>query len=101
MKNIIKDLKTQTKTKYKRIKFLIKFTGGESSGRQTRQGVAVCSQRRALLVAGIVLGSLLLTALIIAYAGPQNGRLKTDLCVCVCVWVCDLACGYLKYVCGI
>ncbi|XP_067618221.1 endoplasmic reticulum aminopeptidase 2 isoform X2 [Eurosta solidaginis] len=46
--------------------------GGESDGRQTRQGVAVCSQRRALLVAGIVLGSLLLTALIIAYAGPQN-----------------------------
>jgi len=51
------------------------WTGGESSGgRQTRTGVAVCSQRRALLVAGIVLGSLLLTAIIIAYAGPQNGR---------------------------
>jgi len=49
--------------------------GGESSGgRQARNGVAVCSQRRALLVAGIVLGSLLLTALIIAYAGPQNGK---------------------------
>lgn len=52
------------------------WSGGESSGgRQTRTGVAVCSQRRALLVAGIVLGSLLLTAIIIAYAGPQNGRL--------------------------
>lgn len=52
------------------------LSGGESSGgRQTRTGVAVCSQRRALLVAGIVLGSLLLTAIIIAYAGPQNGRL--------------------------
>lgn len=50
-------------------------TGGESSGgRQTRNGVAVCSQKRALLVAGIVLGSLLLTALIIAYAGPSNGK---------------------------
>ncbi|XP_052837377.1 endoplasmic reticulum aminopeptidase 2 isoform X4 [Drosophila gunungcola] len=49
------------------------LSGGESSGgRQTRTGVAVCSQRRALLVAGIVLGSLLLTAIIIAYAGPQN-----------------------------
>ncbi|XP_049306510.1 endoplasmic reticulum aminopeptidase 2 isoform X1 [Bactrocera dorsalis] len=46
--------------------------GGESSGRQTRQGVAVCSQRRALVVAGVVFSSLLLTALIIAYAGPQN-----------------------------
>lgn len=57
--------------------FFLRFisTGGESSGgRQTRTGVAVCSQRRALLVAGIVLGSLLLTAIIIAYAGPQNGR---------------------------
>ncbi|EDW25078.1 GL23039 [Drosophila persimilis] len=49
------------------------LSGGESSGgRQTRTGVAVCSQRRALLVAGIVLGSLLLTAIIIAYAGPSN-----------------------------
>ncbi|XP_046804908.1 endoplasmic reticulum aminopeptidase 2 isoform X2 [Lucilia cuprina] len=49
------------------------ISSGESSGgRQTRNGVAVCSQKRALLLAGIVLGSLLLTALIIAYAGPSN-----------------------------
>ncbi|XP_037954281.1 endoplasmic reticulum aminopeptidase 2 isoform X2 [Teleopsis dalmanni] len=49
------------------------LSGAESSGgRQTRTGVAVCSQKRALIVAGVVLGSLLLTALIIAYAGPQN-----------------------------
>lgn len=52
----------------------VTFGGESSGGRQTRTGVAVCSQRRALLVAGIVLGSLLLTAIIIAYAGPQNGR---------------------------
>ncbi|XP_062123522.1 LOW QUALITY PROTEIN: endoplasmic reticulum aminopeptidase 2 [Drosophila sulfurigaster albostrigata] len=50
----------------------VTFGGESSGGRQTRNGVAVCSQRRALLVAGIVLGSLLLTAIIIAYAGPQN-----------------------------
>lgn len=50
----------------------VTFGGESSGGRQTRTGVAVCSQRRALLVAGIVLGSLLLTAIIIAYAGPQN-----------------------------
>lgn len=50
--------------------------GGESSGgRQTRNGVAVCSQKRAMLVAGIVLGSLLLTALIIAFAGSHSGKL--------------------------
>ncbi|CAD7077324.1 unnamed protein product [Hermetia illucens] len=47
--------------------------GGDSSGgRQTRNGVAVCSQRRALCVTGFVVGSLVATALIIAYAGPQN-----------------------------
>lgn len=49
--------------------------GGDSSGgRQTRNGVAVCSQRRALCVTGFVVGSLVATALIIAYAGPQNGK---------------------------
>lgn len=57
------------------VMFFAFISGGESSGgRQTRNGVAVCSQKRALLVAGIVLGSLLLTALIIAYAGPSNGK---------------------------
>ncbi|KAL9891800.1 endoplasmic reticulum aminopeptidase 2 isoform X2 [Glossina fuscipes] len=50
----------------------VTFGGESSGGRQTRNGVAVCSQKRALLVAGIVLGSLLLTALIIAFAGPQS-----------------------------
>uniref|UniRef100_A0A1I8PN52 Aminopeptidase n=1 Tax=Stomoxys calcitrans TaxID=35570 RepID=A0A1I8PN52_STOCA len=50
----------------------VTFGGESSGGRQTRNGVAVCSQKRALLVAGVVLGSLLLTALIIAYAGPST-----------------------------
>lgn len=55
--------------------------GGESSGgRQTRNGVAVCSQKTALLVAGVVLGTLLLTALIIAFAGPQSGKFSFFLC---------------------
>lgn len=50
------------------------YAGGDSSGgRQTRNGVAVCSQKRALCVTAIVLGALLGTALVIAYAGPQNG----------------------------
>lgn len=51
------------------------FLGGDSSGgRQTRNGVAVCSQKRALCVTAIVLAALLGTALVIAYAGPQNGE---------------------------
>lgn len=51
------------------------IAGGDSSGgRQTRNGVAVCSQKRALCVTAIVLAALLATALVIAYAGPQNGK---------------------------
>lgn len=59
--------------------FAFAFAGGDSSGggRQARNGVAVCSQKRAIAVAGGVLGVLLLTALIIAFAGPQNGECKT------------------------
>ncbi|XP_055637883.1 endoplasmic reticulum aminopeptidase 2 isoform X2 [Toxorhynchites rutilus septentrionalis] len=49
------------------------LTGGDStSGRPAREGVAVCSQKRALCVTAIVLGTLLATALVIAYAGPQT-----------------------------
>lgn len=56
-------------------KKLFIFAGGDSSaGRQTRNGVAVCSQKRALCVTAIVLAALLGTALVIAYAGPQNGE---------------------------
>lgn len=55
------------------------YTGGDSSGgRQTRNGVAVCSQKRALCVTAIVLAALLGTALVIAYAGPQNGKYCLD-----------------------
>lgn len=54
---------------------LLSCVGGDSSGgRQTRNGVAVCSQKRALCVTAIVLAALLGTALVIAYAGPQNGE---------------------------
>lgn len=53
------------------------FVGADSSGgRQTRNGVAVCSQKRALCVTAIVLAALLGTALVIAYAGPQNGKVS-------------------------
>lgn len=71
------------------------LAGGDStSGRPGREGVAVCSQKRALCVTAIVLGTLLgktaiyieyiyaannrntlhfsATALVIAYAGPQT-----------------------------
>uniref|UniRef100_A0A182YP00 Uncharacterized protein n=1 Tax=Anopheles stephensi TaxID=30069 RepID=A0A182YP00_ANOST len=48
------------------------LTGGDSSSRPVRDGVAVCSQKRALFVTAIVLGTLLATALVIAYAGPQT-----------------------------
>uniref|UniRef100_A0A182TGA1 Uncharacterized protein n=1 Tax=Anopheles melas TaxID=34690 RepID=A0A182TGA1_9DIPT len=46
--------------------------GGDSSSRPVRDGVAVCSQKRAFFVTAIVLGTLLATALVIAYAGPQT-----------------------------
>lgn len=61
--------------RYEKKKKLFIFAGGDSSaGRQTRNGVAVCSQKRALCVTAIVLAALLGTALVIAYAGPQNGE---------------------------
>lgn len=51
------------------------IAGGESTGgRQTRNGVAVCSQKRALCVTGAVLGCLLGIALIIAFAGTGSGK---------------------------
>ncbi|XP_029723553.2 endoplasmic reticulum aminopeptidase 2 isoform X1 [Aedes albopictus] len=49
-----------------------KYGGDSTSGRPGREGVAVCSQKRALCVTAIVLGTLLATALVIAYAGPQS-----------------------------
>ncbi|XP_058449769.1 endoplasmic reticulum aminopeptidase 2 isoform X1 [Malaya genurostris] len=49
-----------------------KYGGDSTSGRPVREGVAVCSQKRALCVTAIVLGTLLATALVIAYAGPQT-----------------------------
>ena len=54
------------------ILLLLRLGGDSSGGRQTRNGVAVCSQKRALCVTTLVLGALLLIALVIAY-GPQNG----------------------------
>lgn len=58
------------------VSFLVYVGGDSSGGRQTRNGVAVCSQKRALCVTAIVLAALLGTALVIAYAGPQNGKSK-------------------------
>lgn len=54
--------------------FLLSSTGAENSnGRPPRdRNVAVCSQKRALLVTATVLGALLGVALLIAYAGPQD-----------------------------
>ncbi|KAK9509379.1 hypothetical protein O3M35_006710 [Rhynocoris fuscipes] len=36
--------------------------------------VAMCSQKRALIVATVVLSILFTISLIIAYAGPQSGK---------------------------
>ncbi|XP_055384625.1 endoplasmic reticulum aminopeptidase 2 isoform X2 [Condylostylus longicornis] len=60
------------KKKYSSNENIFEIGGESSGGRQTRNGVAVCSQKRALCVTGVVIGSLLLTALIIAFAGPSN-----------------------------
>lgn len=55
------------------------YLGGDGPvSRQNRNGVAVCSQKRALCVTAIVLAALLATALVIAYAGPQNGECLND-----------------------
>lgn len=50
------------------------LSGAENSnGRPPRdRNVAVCSQKRALLVTATVLGALLGVALLVAYAGPQD-----------------------------
>lgn len=39
-------------------------------------GVAVCSQKRALCIATVVFGILFAISLIIAFAGPQNGNFQ-------------------------
>lgn len=39
--------------------------------------VAVCSHKRALLIAAVVLSLLLIVSLIIAYAGPQAGNFSS------------------------
>lgn len=39
-------------------------------------GVAVCSQKRALCIATVVLSILFVVSLIIAYAGPQSGKMN-------------------------
>lgn len=41
-------------------------------------GVAVCSQKRALFIATIVMAILFTISLILAYAGPQAGELSVS-----------------------
>ncbi|XP_059621559.1 leucyl-cystinyl aminopeptidase [Phlebotomus argentipes] len=58
-------------------------TGEAPSVRKNRDGVAMCSQKKAICVTAIVMGALVATALIIAYAGPQNecpcaGKMPAD-----------------------
>lgn len=53
--------------------FLYSAGVNNSSSAPQRNGVAVCSQKRALLVALVVLGTLFATSLIIAFGGSQNG----------------------------
>lgn len=57
------------------LNFIVQIgTGDSNSGRPPRDGVATCSQKRATCLTALVLGTLLGTALVIAYAGPQNGE---------------------------
>lgn len=65
---------TNTKDIFFSLSFGPCLGGDSSAGRPTRNGVAVCSQKRALCVTAVVLGVLLCTALVIAYAGPQNSK---------------------------
>lgn len=60
--------------KHEKLSLLLFLKGAENSnGRPPRdRNVAVCSQKRALLVTATVLGALLGIALLIAYAGPQD-----------------------------
>ncbi|XP_055850973.1 endoplasmic reticulum aminopeptidase 2 [Episyrphus balteatus] len=48
------------------------LSGGEDNVRQTKNTIIVCSQKRAICVAGLVCGSLLMTALIVAYGGTAS-----------------------------
>lgn len=43
-----------------------------------QNGVAVCSQKRALCIATVVFATLFAISLIIAFAGPQNGMACAD-----------------------
>ncbi|KAJ8684054.1 hypothetical protein QAD02_019846 [Eretmocerus hayati] len=61
---------------------LSRRTGDTNPGLHKRNlyeqnGVAVCSQKRALCITVVVFATLFAISLIIAYAGPQNGTLKS------------------------
>jgi hypothetical protein len=49
-------------------------TGINKRSLYEHNGVAVCSQKRAMFIATMVLATLFVISLIIAYAGPQNGN---------------------------
>lgn len=55
------------------------FSGDSQTGIHKRSvyehnGIAVCSQKRALFIAVLVMATLFTISLIIAYAGPQAGK---------------------------
>lgn len=49
-------------------------TGINKRSLYEHNGVAVCSQKRAMCIATTVFATLFVISLIIAYAGPQNGN---------------------------
>lgn len=53
-------------------------TGIHKQSLYEHNGVAVCSQRRALIIASTVFAILFAIAIIIAYAGPQNCKSSQD-----------------------
>jgi hypothetical protein len=60
-------------------KYIFTVTGESNPGLHKRNiyeqnGVAVCSQKRALCIATVVFATLFAISLIIAFAGPQNCR---------------------------
>lgn len=60
-------------------------TGPTKKSLYENDGVAACSQKRALCIATIVFAVLFTAAVIIAYTGPQSGKLtrsKTNNIVC-------------------
>ena len=52
-------------------------TGINKRSLYEHNGVAVCSQKRAMFIATVAFATLFVISLIIAYAGPQSGKFNS------------------------